>query len=75
MITKGTVTKGTDHVDGAVGERVFGVQPAPATHNQSSTHDRINMAQHLDASCVLLSDPSTFGAGGTNQNTPRLQIL
>ena len=31
------------------------------------------MAQHLDSRCVLLSDPSTKGAGGPNQNTSRLQ--
>ena len=29
----------------------------------------IKRAQHLDSRCVLLSDPSTFGAGGPNQNT------
>ena len=27
----------------------------------------IKMAQHLDSRCVLLSDPSTLGAGGPNQ--------
>ena len=36
-----------------------------------------NGAQHLGSRCVLLSDPSTFGAGpnGPNQNTSRIQIL
>ena len=32
-----------------------------------------HMAQHLDLRCVLLSDPAAFGAGGPNQNTPRMQ--
>ena len=31
------------------------------------------MAQHLDSRCVLLSDPSTKGAGGPNQNTSRIR--
>ena len=31
------------------------------------------MAQHLDSRYVLLSDPSIFGAGGSNQNTSRIQ--
>ena len=36
---------------------------------------KIKTAQHLDSRCVLLSDPSTFGAGGPNQNTSRIKIL
>ena len=32
------------------------------------------MAQNMDLRCVLLSDPSTFGAGGPNQNTSRIQL-
>ena len=31
--------------------------------------------QNLDLRCVLLSDPSTFGAGGPNQTTSQIQIL
>ena len=29
--------------------------------------------QHLDSRCVLLSDPTTSGARGPNQNTSRIQ--
>ena len=39
----------------------------------SQSHIEIKMAQHLDLRCVLLSDPSTLGAGGPNQNTSRIQ--
>ena len=30
-------------------------------------------SQNLDLRYVLLADPSTFGAGGPNQNTSRIQ--
>ena len=33
----------------------------------------LKVTQNLDLRCVLLSDPSTFGPGGPNQNTPRIQ--
>jgi hypothetical protein len=36
-------------------------------------HYRSKWRPNLDLRCVLLSDPSTFGAGGPNQNTPRIQ--
>ena len=63
--TTALVGDGTVHA-GATGH--FEIIAWPV--NQTSS---IKMAQHLDSTCVLLSDPSTFGAGGPNQNTSRIQ--
>ena len=46
--------------------------PRPQMHSPSSSAFpalQTKMVPHLDLRCVLLSDPSTFGAGGANQNT------
>ena len=55
----------------AVADVLTGANGAPVA---SQSHIRvIKMAQHLDSRRVLLSDPSTFGAGRPNQNTSRIQ--
>ena len=49
--------------------------PCGQQASQSHITMHIKMAQHLDSGCVLLSDPSTFGAWGPNQNTSGIQVL
>ena len=50
-----------------------GLAATPANRVSGNHTLYIKMAQHLDARCVLLLDPSTVGAGVPNQNTSRIQ--